>query len=84
MHQLFRRGNQDWTLLLDWLVMAVEDWQMDTWMWQSEDIAWQDRWWVEDMACEDTWDQHEEVRDQRKEEDPRPNHPPGAAGSNIG
>lgn len=57
MHQLYRRRTQDQTLLLGQMVMATEDWQVDAWIWQVEDVAWHDRWWVEKVACEDMWDQ---------------------------
>ncbi|KYO33640.1 hypothetical protein Y1Q_0008789 [Alligator mississippiensis] len=43
MHQLHRR-TQDLTLLLDKLVMAAEDQQVDKWMWQAEDVACEDAW----------------------------------------
>lgn len=38
--QLHRGRAQIWTLLLDQLVMAIEDLQVDAWKWWAEDISW--------------------------------------------
>ncbi|KYO45868.1 hypothetical protein Y1Q_0021501 [Alligator mississippiensis] len=56
MHQLLRR-TQDQTLLLDWLVMATKDQQVDMWIQ-----------WLEDMAHKDVWDLCEEVWDWAEQE----------------
>ncbi|KYO46231.1 hypothetical protein Y1Q_0021768 [Alligator mississippiensis] len=46
MSQLWQRWTQDYTILLDWLMMASEDQLVNTWAW-----------WVKNMAHQDMLDQ---------------------------
>ncbi|KYO46083.1 hypothetical protein Y1Q_0021659 [Alligator mississippiensis] len=40
-HQLYQQHIQDGTLLLRQLVVAVEGWAVDQWVWWAEDLTWE-------------------------------------------
>ncbi|KYO42331.1 hypothetical protein Y1Q_0022192 [Alligator mississippiensis] len=60
---LHQRRTLDSTLLLDRQVIVSEDQLADSQVWRVEDMACQDRWWVEDIAHEDVRDWCDEVQD---------------------
>lgn len=52
MHQLCQWCMQDWILLLQWLVEVAKEWEEWTPAWWEEDLAHQERWWVEYLIWE--------------------------------